>query len=288
VEVRRTRLRPFHRPANLSLPAAREIHLRTRLLGQPIYRSDHRRRFSIAQPPLCSFPVDTNFDLARLLPAHINSIMDFNTNPQRPIAIQDESRMSQENRMPHPPQINRESDARTSPDHGQAHDQNMGGVGPSHEGMKPMKRACNDCRQQKVLIFWAQLLFMVSYLWFGSYVAMLCNLRLHHVRAVASWGRIVRWIRFSNASVDESKSFKSIEEIWLMFSSKYSEMQREIEELRWKLRRATQGALPIPRQDPSILSAEDATGSVRTTTNRELGHFTVSGELLDDLFKQYV
>jgi hypothetical protein len=69
--------------------------------------------------------------------------MDFNSNPQRPIAIQDESRMSQENRMPHPPQITRESDVRNSPDHGQAHgqphDQNMGGMGPGHEGMKPMK-----------------------------------------------------------------------------------------------------------------------------------------------------
>jgi hypothetical protein len=74
--------------------------------------------------------------------------MDFNSTPQRPIAIQDESRMPQDNRMPHPPQITRESEARTSPDHGQPHDQNMGGVG--HEGMKPMKRACNDCRQQKV------------------------------------------------------------------------------------------------------------------------------------------
>jgi hypothetical protein len=72
------------------------------------------------------------------------------------------------------------------------------------------------------------------------------------------------------------------------FKSKYSEMQREIEELRWKLRRATQGALPIPRQDPSIRSAaEDESGVARATSNRELGHFTVSGELLDDLFRQY-
>jgi hypothetical protein len=66
-------------------------------------------------------------------------------------------------------------------------------------------------------------------------------------------------------------------------------MQREIEELRWKLRRATHGALPMPRQDPSIRSAaEDEVGAVRASSNRELGHFTVSGELLDDLFKQYV
>jgi hypothetical protein len=39
----------------------------------------------------------------------------------------------------------------------------------------------------------------------ASYVVMLCNPRSRHARDVASWGRIVQWIRSSNASVDESK-----------------------------------------------------------------------------------
>jgi hypothetical protein len=131
--------------------------------------------------------------------------MDFNSNPQRPIAIQDESRMSQENRMPHPPQITRESDARNSPDHGQPHDQSMGGMGPGHEGMKPMKRACNDCRQQKVRGLFYQGVQSGVYSPFASYVVMLCSPRSRRVRDVASWERIVRWIRFLNALVDESK-----------------------------------------------------------------------------------
>lgn len=64
-------------------------------------------------------------------------------------------------------------------------------------------------------------------------------------------------------------------------------MQREIEELRWKLRRQTQGAgialPPQPQQDNGDV-ADPA--NPRPTLTRELGHFTLSGELLEDLFSK--
>ncbi|KAG9237402.1 hypothetical protein BJ875DRAFT_156380 [Amylocarpus encephaloides] len=126
-------------------------------------------------------------------------------------------------------------------------------LGP--EGIKPMKRACNDCRQQKLR----------------------CDVVQFPFTPCSRCKRLGK-----NCDVDTM--FKRIGR-----RDKLSEMQREIEELRWKLGRATQGGpavVPVPRPNIEQRMSSGTMGTP-STLMRELGRFKLTGDLLDDLFSQF-
>ncbi|CAG8962158.1 hypothetical protein HYFRA_00005205 [Hymenoscyphus fraxineus] len=130
------------------------------------------------------------------------------------------------------------------------------GNSSAHEGMKPMKRACNDCRQQKLR----------------------CDVVQSPFAPCSRCRKLGK-----TCTVDTL--FKRVGR-----RDKYAEMQREIDELKWKLRRAAvQGAAgvapPRPDQENGANAADPA--NPRTTMTRELGHLAMPGDHLDDLFKKF-
>lgn len=98
---------------------------------------------------LSSYPFAVQFYHQFASQLNRNFTMDRDPNQQprpmsmaMPVNVRDDARVAHSLQMSHNPEV------RSSPD--DARDESSMNLGNGHEGMKPMKRACNDCRQQKV------------------------------------------------------------------------------------------------------------------------------------------
>lgn len=132
-------------------------------------------------------------------------------------------------------------------------------LGGTHERIKTTKRACTNCRQQK--------------------------LRCDVIRSPFSACSRCRHLG-KGCTIETDLKFKRINK-----RDKCAEMQREIDELRRKLQLATEvkqasadqsppKKLPAPTEAPASL--------LPPTKSRQLGDILVSGDILDSLYSQCV